>query len=287
MELIVTCVWPVGAVLGEGPVWMAAEAALWFVDIKRDRIHRFHTATGTTTSWPTPPAPGFLAPRAGGGFIVGLQSGLHDFDPETGEFALRVRVDADRPGNRLNDGHVDANGRLWFGTMDDAGAQPSGALYRYDTRGLACIDPGYRITNGPAVSPDGRTLYHVDTMERRIFAFDVDAAGNLANKRLFVAVSPGFPDGVIVDAQGCLWVALYGGWGLNRYAPSGERLGHYPLPCANVTKAAFGGDDLQTLYVTTAAQELTDAELVAQPLAGGLFALRVDVPGLRQGLFAG
>lgn len=282
-----TCVWPVAASLGEGPIWMAEERAVWFVDINSDRIHRLDTVTGERRTWQTPRQPGFIVPRRGGGFIVGLRRGLHDFDARSGTFLLREPVEQDRPGNRLNDGHVDARGRLWFGTMDDAHKAATGSLHRYDSRGLSTIDPGYRITNGPATSPDGRTLYHTDTLGRTIYAFELDADGAATGKRVFAHVERGHPDGLVVDAEGCVWSALYGGWGLHRYAPGGEFLGHVDVPCANVTKAAFGGDDLRTLYVTTARQQLTEADLLGQPLAGGLFALRVDVPGLAQGRFEG
>src|SRR6185369_193258 len=114
------CVWDLKAELGEGPVWMEDGAAVWFVDIKGLRIHRYSTGTGETRSWDAPAPPSFLAPRAGGGFLCGLQTGLHAFDPETGAFTLVSQVEPDRPGNRLNDGCVDGEGALWFGSMDDA-----------------------------------------------------------------------------------------------------------------------------------------------------------------------
>ncbi len=281
------CVWPVQAALGEGPMWSAREQALWFTDIKSDTIHRFEPATGARQSWPTPPNPGFILPCGVDGFVVGLQSGLHDFRPDTASFTLRQPVECDVPGNRLNDGHVDAAGRLWFGTMDDGCREPTGSLYRYDSRGLHRADSGYAITNGPATSPDGRTLYHTDTRNGLIHAFDLSEDGHVTGKRIFATVDRGKPDGPIVDSEGCVWSALYGGWGLDRYAPSGELLRHYPLPVSNVTKAAFGGPDLKTLYVTSARQELDEAALKRQPLAGGLFAIDVDVEGLPQHHFAG
>jgi sugar lactone lactonase YvrE len=146
------------------------------------------------------------------------------------------------------------------------------------------VDDGYCITNGPAVSPEGRTLYHVDTLQRVIYAFDLTDTGKLDGKRVFTTIEPGsgYPDGLSVDAEGAVWIALYGGWGLRRYSPRGELIGAVRLPCENVTKAAFGGADRRTLYITTARQGLSAAELAAQPLAGGLFALRVDAPGLPQ-----
>jgi sugar lactone lactonase YvrE len=283
----VDCILEAKAMLGEGALWSAAEQALWFVDIKRDTVHRLNTADGAHDMWPSPPRPGFIAPRRSGGFVVGTQAGLQDFDPVSGSFTRRTPIEADRPGNRINDGHVDAHGRLWFGTMDDAEKAPTGALYRLDARGLVRCDDGYAITNGPAFCPRSSRLFHTDTLGRVIYAFDVDAEGNLANKRIFAHVDPGNPDGMAVDAEGCVWSALYGGWGINRYAATGELLGHLAFPCANVTKLAFGGDDLRTIYATTAQWHMTEAALAEQPLAGGVFRVRVDVPGLPQALFDG
>ena len=277
------CVWPLGAELGDGPVWSAAEGALWFVDIKGSRVHRYHPADPEGRSWHAPAAPGFLAPIAGGGWLAGLKSGLHSFDPATGAFTPFAGVEPHLPGNRLNDGCVDRQGRLWFGSMDDGETDPTGVLYRLDESGAAvALDDGYVITNGPAFSPDGRTAYHTDTLGKAIYAFDVDAAGGLGGKRLFAAIDNGYPDGPAVDAEGCVWTGLFGGWGIERYAPTGERIGRIDFPCANVTKPAFGGEDLKTLYATTAWKGLSAAERGDQPLAGGLFAVRVETPGLPQ-----
>jgi sugar lactone lactonase YvrE len=227
---------------------------------------------------------GFIVPDDGGRWIAGLASGLHRFDPATGAFDLIAVVEDPALGNRLNDGFADATGRLWFGSMDDAEQAASGALYRFDARGLRRMDDGYCITNGPATSPDGRTLYHTDTLKKLIYAFDVSAAGELSNRRVFAAIEDGagHPDGTAVDADGCVWIALFGGWGVRRYSPGGQLLETVALPVANVTKIAFGGDDLRTAYATTARKGLSAAELAAQPRAGDLFAFRVDTPGLPQ-----
>jgi xylono-1,5-lactonase len=279
------CVWKVQAELGEGA--MFHQGQVWFVDIMGRKIHRFDPATGAQQSWNTPPNPGFILPKRRGGFLVGLRSSLHDFDPATGIFLLREQVEVDLSGNRLNDGFVDPAGRLWFGTMDYDGQEPSGALYVYEKLNLRCADSGYRITNGPALSPDGKTLYHADTMEQRIFAFDLARGGALTNKRLFCLIDTGYPDGMAVDCQGRVWSALYGGGGINIYAPDGRLVDHIAFPCANVTKLAFGGDDLKTVYATTARQGLSADELAAQLLAGGLFSFETDVAGLPQGEFDG
>jgi D-xylonolactonase len=283
----VECVWPAGAILGEGPVWSAEDRTLWFVDIKGCRIHAFDEQ-GATRSFPTPEFAAFVFPSSGGGMICGLKSGLFHFLPSSGHFEPIVRVDAEHPSNRLNDGYVDAAGRLWFGTMDNDEGQASGSLYRLAGRQLRRMDSGYVITNGPAMSPDGRVLYHVDTLKRLMYAFDVDAGGELSNKRVFLTISePGvYPDGPVVDSQGNIWLALFGGWGVRCYSPAGQLLRTIELPVAQCTKVAFGGADLRTLYITTASVGLDDVQRAQQPLAGGLFRTRVAVPGLDARRFA-
>jgi sugar lactone lactonase YvrE len=278
------CVLALKAELGEGPVWSARENALWFVDIKGRRIHRLHAETREWRSWTAPAAPGFIAPVAGGGWMVGLKTGLHRFDPETGEFTLFRTVEDPALDNRLNDGFVDGEGRLWFGSMHDPETDGSGALYCWGANGLDRCDEGYCITNGPAMSPDGRTLYHTDTLERTIYAFDVSAEGALSRRRIFAVIQPeaGYPDGPSVDAKGNVWTGLFGGWGARRYSPEGQMTEFVEFPCANVTKIAFGGPDLKTAYVTTAWKGLTPDERKAQRQAGGLYSFQVDTPGLPQ-----
>src|SRR5262245_2926180 len=165
----VECVWPVGAELGEGPFWCAAEQAVWFVDIKGQQIHRWHEPSGERRSWSAPAQPGFLVPTADGRLIAGLKSGLHWFNPLTGQFRLMQVVEPQARNNRLNDSFVDAQGYLWFGSMDDDERDPTGALYQLTDRGCVERDRGYVITNGPTESPDGRTLYHTDTLGRVIY----------------------------------------------------------------------------------------------------------------------
>lgn len=273
------CVWPLACELGEGPVWWCG--ALWFTDIKQKKIHRFDPEKGNGESWPAPSEVGFLAPLQDGHFIAGAKAGLYDFNPANGAFRLIRAVEPDRPSNRLNDGTVDRNGRLWFGSMDDLEQGFSGALYRLDRSGLALMDSGYVITNGPAISPDGGTLYHTDTLQKRIYAFDLRADGSLTGKRVFVTIEAGagYPDGPVVDSQGCLWTGLFGGWGARRYSPQGELLECVSFPVASVTKLAFAGEGLTTVYATTARKGLDAAALAAQPLAGGLFRFQADVPG--------
>ena len=279
-----SCVLASNCLLGEGPIWRESDAAVWFVDIKGRRIHRYETAAGVGRSWRAPAEPGFIVPSEDGGWIVGLKTGLHRFEPEDGQFEFLATVEDPSLGNRLNDACVDASGRLWFGSMDDGEAALTGALYRLDASGPCRVDDGYCITNGPAVSPDGRTLYHTDTLRKVLYAFDLDVDGVVANRRVFATVEAGagYPDGPTVDADGCVWTGLFEGWGARRYSPDGELMEFVRFPCANVTKLAFGGADLRTVYATTAAVGLTPEARRAQPDAGGLFSFRVECPGQPQ-----
>lgn len=283
------CIWDAGAELGEGALWHAATRSVYFVDIKGRRIHRCDADGGARRSWEAPSQPGFAIPAASGGLVCGLEDGLYRFDEGSGAFTVLRRIEQDMPGNRLNDGYVDAGGNLWFGSMDDAKERASGALYRLDRHGvLSCADDGYGITNGPAVSPDGKTLYHTDTPLRRVYAFTLHEDGTLADKRVFLQLPEGSrPDGMAVDADGHLWIALFGGGRIERYTASGRLVGSVRFPCSNITKLAFGGDDLRTAYVSTAWKGLSPGQRAAQPLAGGLFAFHADTPGLPPAVFAG
>jgi len=274
-------VWSLGATLGEGPVWDARDAALWFVDIKQHRVHRFDPVSGEMRSFDAPSQVGWVLPAADGGFLAGLQTGLHRFDPESGAFTLLTAVEPDRPGNRLNDATVAADGAVWFGSMDDGETDVTGQVHRFHAGTLTTSTiPPVVITNGPAVSPDGGTLYHVDTLGHTIHAVPVDGA-TTGTPRLFATIdaADGYPDGVTVDAEGGVWVGLWGGWSARRYAPDGtlDRIVRFPV--ANITKVAFGGDDLRTGFATSASKGLSDEDRTDQPEAGSLFAFDVDVPG--------
>lgn len=275
--------WDVAAELGEGPVWVERDNALWFVDIKKHQVHRFDPATNARQSWTAPEQVGFLFPLEGGGFVAGLQSGLYHFDQASGAFDLIVEVEPDRPTNRLNDGIVDPSGRLWFGTMDNGEKAKTGAFYRFDRGKLTrtALD-GIAITNGPAVSPDGRLLYFVDTLKGTIGCADIGADGSLGPARTFARIDPthGHPDGPTIDSEGCVWISLYAGWEALRYSPDGELVDRVRFPVANITKLAFGGIDLKTAYATTARQLLGPEEIEKQPQIGDLFEFTVDVAGI-------
>jgi sugar lactone lactonase YvrE len=277
-----TSVWSLGATLGEGPVWVERDRALWFVNIKKKHIHRFDPASGEQRSFDAPEYVGFALPAAGGGFVAGLQSGLSHFDESTGEFRRIAEVEPELPANRLNDGTVDPSGRLWFGTMDNDEKAETGAIYRLGEDGRVVRSGGECcITNGPAVSPDGRTLYHIDTLRGLVFACTVADDGSLTDRRLFCEIpnSEGYPDGPTVDSEGCVWIGLFFGWSARRYSPEGKLIETVRFPVSNITKIAFGGPGLRTAFATTARQGLKPEQLAEQPLAGNLFAFEVETPG--------
>jgi sugar lactone lactonase YvrE len=276
-------IWSLAAELGEGPVWVQRDQALWFVDIKKQQIHRFDPEDGSKQSWDAPEQVGFVFPAERGGFVAGLQSGLYHFDEGSGRFELIAKVEEDKPDNRLNDGAVDPQGRLWFGTMDNKEKAKSGAFYCFVDGQVspAGIDE-IAITNGPAVSPDGRLLYFVDTLKGTIEVADISDDAALGNRRPFARIdkSDGHPDGPTIDSNGYLWISLYAGWEVRRYSPAGELVERVRFPVANITKTAFGGADLRTAFSTTARQMLKPEEIAKQPQIGDLFEFRVDVPGV-------
>ncbi|MDB5724530.1 MAG: Gluconolactonase [Novosphingobium sp.] len=275
-------VWPVGALLGEGPVWCADEAALRFVDIKGGRLHRFDPATGAANTHEIGGQPSFIVPVADGGFLVGSGHDLRRFDGHSlGDAIAAIEMPHH---NRTNDATVDAAGRLWFGTMDDNEQMATGALHCFDRGVIRTTTWTACITNGPAISRDGQALYHVDSAARTIWRIPLDGGSLAAAGEIFIRIAEadGHPDGVVVDSEDCLWVALWDGWGVRRYSPDGTLLFQVGLPCARVTKLAFGGPDLKTAFVTTARTGLDAAALAAQPLAGGLFAFAAPAAGRLQ-----
>ena len=271
-------VWRLDCLLGEGPAWFADEGLLRFVDIKRGHVHWFGPTSGTGSSLDVGSNPSFVVPTDDGGLLVGSRHGLHRL--ENGMLGAPLAAIPQPAHNRTNDATVDPAGRLWFGTMDDDEAASTGSIWCYDRGTLHPTAISAVVTNGPAVSGDGRVLYHVDSGARTIWRSRIDGPA-LRDTKVFVqlAESDGYPDGIVTDSEDCLWVALWDGWGVRRYAPDGTLLLHVAMPCARVTKIAFGGPDLRTAYVTTARIGLDDTALKAQPLAGSLFAFAAPIAG--------
>jgi sugar lactone lactonase YvrE len=288
----VRCLWEAAALLGEGPLWSPREAALYWVDIKAPALHRYRPSDGDKTSWAMPEPIGWVIERANGeGLVAGFKDrGFAFLTPGTMAPETIGQPEPDYPDNRFNDAKADAAGRIWAGTMDDNEREASGALYRLDPDlDWHRVDRGYTVTNGPAISPDQRTLYHTDTFEGTIYAFDLDGNGKLSNKRSFVTIpeGDGYPDGMTCDAEGGLWVAHWGGWRVTRFTPGGEVDRVIEMPVAQVTSCAFGGSDYDRLYVTSASVGLGEEDREAQPQAGGLFEIVPGVKGLPAGQFGG
>lgn len=284
------CVADVKAVLGEGPVWVARDQALYWVDIKGQRVFRRGFEDGEVTEWRPPFPVCSLAPREIGGFIAGSENGFAFVDVQEKSFQLHANPEPERPTNRFNDGKLDREGRFWVGTMDDEEVLASGALYRLDgDLSWRRIDDDYKVTNGPAFSPGGRIMYHNDSARQLTYAFDLDDAGDASNRRLFLqfADGDGYPDGMTVDAEGCLWIAFWDGWCVRRFSPEGELIRTIEVPVQRPTSCVFGGPRLDHLFITSARIDLDEAALATQPQAGGVFVVKPGVSGLPDAFFAG
>jgi sugar lactone lactonase YvrE len=282
------CIADVKAVLGEGPVWDAREQAVYWVDIPEKRVFRWSAAEGARTIAVDRHICSLL-PRAAGGFIGGGYDGFLDIAPDLSTTVI-ANPEPDLPGNRFNDGKVDRAGRFWAGTMDRHEQAASGSLYRLDPdRSWTRIDSGYRVTNGPAFSRDGRTMYHTDSARQIVYAFDLGEDGSAANRRVHLQFGEGdgYPDGMTVDAEDCLWIAFWDGWCVRRFSPAGERLAELRVPAQRPTSCAFGGADFDQLFITTASRDLTHEERRSQPYAGGMFMTSPGVTGMAEPLFAG
>ena len=274
----VECVWPLGATIGEGPVWDARHNILWFVDIRRGSLHRWNPSDARGTSFMVGGLPSFVLPSTDDALLIGNGDALLQW--RGGEERVLARI-ATRPRERLNDATVDPLGRVWFGSMDDGEIERSGVVRLFADGRVHEVGGNAIITNGPAISIDGRWLYHVDTLERTIWRFDVSRSDILTNAHPFIRIDEddGTPDGITVDSEDHLWVGLWGGWAARRYSPEGNMVEEVRFPCANVTKIAFGGPDYRTAFVTTARAGLDNDALKTQPLAGGLFTFTASVPG--------
>ena len=289
MNRAITVVADVKAVLGEGPAWVTSEQALYWLDIKGRRLFRINDKE--FREWPTPMRVGSIAPREGGGFIAGTDGGFYTV--EVGDELAFTRLfdpEEDLPDNRFNDGKVDRDGRFWAGTMDDTEQAAVGTLYRLeDINRSTIIDQGYGVTNGPAFSPSGEWMYHTDSVRRRIYRFPLAPDGTVGAREIFLHFSAqeGYPDGMTVDAEGCLWVAFWDGWAVRRFGPDAALLDTIEVPVQRPTSIAFGGPDLDRMYITSARVGLDETALAVQPYAGALFMVEAGIKGIAERPFAG
>ncbi len=285
------CVLDIKASLGECPTWSVDGQSLYWVDINAPSLNRFDPLTGKNIAWPMPEAIGCFALRDRGSFVAALRSGIW-LVGANGKLEHKIAAAPYDPAHhRFNDGRADAQGRFWAGSMNEKRDAASAMLYRLDASlALTPVLSDITIANGLAWSPDSRTMYHADTPTRTIHAWDFDpATGTVANRSVFAQFSAATdrPDGGAVDREGCYWSAFYGGGKVVRLSPRGETLAEFPVPATCPTMCAFGGPDLKTLFVTTARQRREAEELARLPQSGGIFAMRVDVPGMPEPKFAG
>ena len=269
--------------LGEGPVWDERAKVLWWIDWYGAGVFRSKLDTDKTEVFGVGDAIAAVALSNGASVWIAMGHGFFELDPMTGR--LREVGSAEPPGEltRMNDGKCDASGRFWAGTMSLDGHSPIGALFSLEAdASVRRVLDGVINSNGMCWSADNRTAYYVDSGTQRIDAFDYDLAeGNLSNRRAIKEFDrdEGTPDGLTIDADGYLWVALWDGWQVRRYSPDGELDCVIPFPVARPTCCTFAGDDFCDLLITTAMPD--DAkERAAQPLAGRVFRARVDTPGL-------
>lgn len=270
--------------LGEGPLWDAEKKSLWWINIFEGELFCFHPESGENTQYKMGQQIGTVVLQESGGVAVALENGFYSFDPESSELTAIADPESDKPGNRFNDGKCDPAGRFWAGTMEKVEEQATGALYCLEGSGACeCKETGIFISNGIVWTADQKTMYYIDSPTRKVDAYDYDVdSGQITNRRTAFEIPEGmgYPDGMSIDADNNLWIAMWAGWGVVKFDPkNGEVLEKIELPVANVTACAFAGDDLNELYITTARKGNSEEELAKQPHAGSLFHAKVDVIG--------
>ena len=292
--------------LGEAPFWHPTEKMLYWIDIPGKKIHRATLDGVVTEGWEMTQEPGCIAPAKRGGLIIALRDGIYRADVWQAELVKIASVDYDTATQRFNDGKCDTAGRLWAGSMFEPRTQRLAALYCLDARDtvahqkppkFAIAQKDAILANGLGWSPDNKTMYWADTVDQIIHAWDWDeATGSMSNKRVFQKFDAkpagwtpentqgvnyqGRPDGCAVDTQGNYYIAMYDGQRILKFAASGKLLAVIPTPTRCTTMPCFGGDDMKTLFITTSSFMRSAEEMKAQPLAGHVFSMQVDVPGL-------
>lgn len=275
--------------LGEGPLWHPIQKRLYWLDILKKKVQCLDPETGNVQEFQPDQMITALGLRDEDTFIAACKEGLGIWNKRSNAFQLLQSPEEGKPNARFNDGKVDRGGRFWAGTMTTTDA--SSTLYRLGAdHQVTPMVPKVTISNGLGWSPDDRYMYYADTLRYTIYRYDFDVqTGAISNKCEFVRLSgqDGAPDGLTVDAQGVVWVALWGGWRVERYSPEGIRLEQVRLPVAQPSSVAFGGADMDTLYITSAREGLSQEALCEQPEAGNLFACQPGVVGLPEPFYAG
>ena len=280
------------ALLGEGAFWDYRNNWLFWVDIEGKQVNMYDPLTGQNRAIPVPSRVGTVVPQTDSTAVVALEDGVYLLNLIKEELSLISDVEADIPTNRFNDGKVDPLGNLWVGSMRLDESAPTAALYRVDYKGTTTkMLTGITISNGIVWSADKRTMYYIDTPTGKIRAFDFDPdKAAISNERTVVDVAPelGYPDGMTIDENDHLWVALWNGNAVACFDPdSGELIGKIAVPAHNVTSCAFGGPNLDLLYITTASIDMTPQEIDNYPMAGSVFVVSPGVKGVKGTFFGG
>lgn len=287
------CVLEMRSILGESPMWHAREARLYWLDLQRPAIYRFDPESGRNEQIPGELGSyvGGLVFRGDGSLVVDKETGIHAVDRKTGELRPLADPEPDMPGNWFNDAKCDRLGRLWAGSGDRHETAPTGKLYVFERdHSWRAVDSGIICSNGTAFSPDGRVAYFSDSCAQQIVRYDIDpATGDIGPRRPFVKIGEENvqPDGMTVDAEGGIWVALWDGWRIERYTPDGKLDRTVKLPVPRPTSVAFGGPDCRSLYITSASMGLTDGQLAEAPLSGSLFVCRPGMAGIPEPVYNG
>ena len=294
------CLWDARAVLGESTLWDDRDGCIYWVDIEAPTVNWYHLSSGKKGSWTPPTWISAIAVREKGGFIASCADGFAHIDPHRDVYSPFIDPLPDRRIARLNDGVTDRKGRYWSGSCDraqwddsttaedkesslkDFEVRNNGELYRLDASGIVTTMERNVVTaNGPAFSPDGRTMYFNDSMPLITWAYDVSEDGSISNRREFLKFVPadGYPDGMAVDVDGAIWIAFYESWMLRRFSSRGVLLDERRLPVRRALRPAFGGESHERLFVITGSQGFTAETFREQPHAGGLF--EILNPGVR------
>lgn len=278
--------------LGEGPIWDDSHQILHWVDITGQKLHSYDPRDKHNMTFECGQAVGTVVSRASGGVMLALHHGFGSFEPTTGMITMIYDPELHLPDNRFNDGKCDPAGRFWAGTMAFDANPNQGSLYCMETDlSVSKKLDNISISNGIAWSLDHRTMYYIDSLKYNVHAYDYDiASGDIDNERVAISVAHdmGMPDGMVIDAEGMLWIAHYGGGQVCRWHPNtGELLQTIRIPTTQVTACGFGGSALDTLYVTTACYGLSRNQLSKQPLAGALFSTKPGIKGVPAFQFQG
>lgn len=288
---IVKIIWSGQADLGEGPMWHPQEKSLYWIDIAKSQINRLNIVSGENKTWQFSNFIGAVVPRAKGGIVAAMGNEVMAVNTNNGQIEKIANILPEAsPNLRSNDGKCDKKGRFWIGMVDVALKHPIGGLFRMDSEGnVMQMEEGITISNGMGWSPDSTLFYYIDSAQRCVFQYDFDlVSGTIRNRKVFIKLedSEASPDGMTVDQKGYIWIAIWNGWKLIRYAPDGSVSKIVNLPVQRPTSCIFGGEDYKTLFVTSCSLNVSEQIHLAKP-AGSIFSFQAETSGIEENSFAG